>query len=390
MSGRLAILDAQSGLAGDMWVGACLDAGAPLERLAAAIAPGRLGCRLTAERVRRAGLVGTKFTVVVDEDRKERERRLPDVLAVLQRLDLPAPVRARAASVFARLAEAEAAAHGIAPDAVHFHEVGAVDAIVDIACGCLAIHELDIAEVYCPSVEAGRGRVRCVHGVLPVPAPATSRLLRGFRQRRTRDGEHTTPTGAALLAEFVDPRRSLPEFISEVDGYGAGTREVPDLPNLLRLTLARAAAAPAAEVAEISCNLDTADGECLAALLDGCLSRGALDAYVVPLTMKKGRPGFLLCALTSRALESTIARYLLEESSSLGVRVAYHSRYCNERWQEQRDTSLGVVRFKCAKLPSGTLVARPEDDEVVRLVREFGLPRHEVLSRLQPGRANDA
>lgn len=399
---RVAVLDAWSGVAGDMWVGALLDAGVPLAPLAAAVRSLQLpGVAIRASKVLRAGLTGTHFVVDVGGTAGvftpiaaaaaplvggagHGHRRLSDIERLVTRAELPAAVQADCLAVYRAIGTVEAAAHGCALEEVHFHEVGAEDTIVDVVCACLGTHLLGVDAIYGNGIAVGSGTVMAAHGLLPVPAPATAALLQGIpvRQGGLR-GERTTPTGAALLRELVDHFDTPLTFTAEAIGYGAGTRDDADVPNLLRLTVGTTAAGTSAgEVVELQCQLDTATGEQLAWLLDETLARGALDAFATPVTMKKGRPGVLLTVLAEPARAGLLETFLLEESTTLGVRRQRVQRAVLERWGETRDTVFGAVAFKVARLPSGVVTARPEDDELRRLCREQGLGRAEVLRRL--------
>ncbi|MGC6489409.1 MAG: nickel pincer cofactor biosynthesis protein LarC [Planctomycetota bacterium] len=404
---RTAILDAWSGVAGDMWVGAMLDAGASLAPLQAAVASLQLpGVAVRSEVVTRASLRGRKFHVdvgcppapgrlqplaqpshvhvEVPQPRGHVHRRLSDIRRIVERAELPDAVRERSVSVYRRIAEVEAAAHGTTVEDVHFHEVGAEDTIVDVVCACHCVHQLGVERLYANGVEVGSGTVQAAHGVLPVPAPATAALLKGvpFRAGGLR-GERTTPTGAALLREFCSGYDEPVSLRVDAIGYGAGTRDDADVPNLLRVMVGEVVAPTSATtLCELSCQLDTATGEQLGWLLDALLERGAVDAFAAPVTMKKGRPGVLLTALCAPAAAAALTDLLLEESSSLGVRRHDVSRAVLERWQETRTTPLGEVRYKVARLPSGAVAARPEDDELRRLATALGVGRAEILRRL--------
>jgi pyridinium-3,5-bisthiocarboxylic acid mononucleotide nickel chelatase len=408
---RIAILDAWSGVAGDMWVGALLDAGVPLPPLQAAVASLALpGVTIDSAKVLRASLAGTHFRVEVGGVPAEggavgfapmagsaphplvqlpsvaghAHRGLREIEAIVGRAELPAAVRAQCLAVYRAIGECEAAAHGCSIDEVHFHEVGAEDTIVDVVCACLGTHLLGVERIYCNGIAVGSGTVRAAHGILPVPAPATAALLRGIPVRAGGlKGERTTPTGAALLRTLVHEFDAVVDYTAESIGYGAGTRDDADVPNLLRLTVgtARDATSPT-ELIELQCQLDTATGEQIGWLLDELLQRGAVDAFATAVQMKKGRPGFLITVLADAVRAAALTDLLLEESSSLGVRRQRVQRSVLERWQETRDSSLGAVLWKVARLPSGAIAARPEDDEVRRLCREHGLGRAEVLRRL--------
>ncbi len=404
---RVAVLDAFAGVAGDMWVGAMLDLGLPLAPLVAAVRSLQLpGVSIHAAKVLRASLSGTHFTVAIDRGPVgeaafvpldggrhpavqrgapgHAHRGLREIEAIVGRADLPAVVKATCGQVYRAIGEVEAAAHGCAIDAVHFHEVGAEDTIVDVVCACLGMHLLGVERVHANGIQVGSGTVHAAHGILPVPAPATLALLRGIPVRTGLPGERTTPTGAALLRTLVQHFDEPLQYTVEQSGYGAGTRDDAEVPNLLRLAIGRAVGATSpTDLIELQCTLDTATGEQVGWLLDALLAAGAVDAFTTPVQMKKGRPGFLVTVLCCDARQAAVTDLLLEESSSLGVRKHRVQRSVLERWQETRDTALGPVVWKVARLPSGRVVARPEDDELRRLAAERGIGRAEVLRRLQ-------
>lgn len=407
---RIAILDGWSGVAGDMWVGALLDAGVPMAPLQAAVRSLNLpGVSITSSKVLRASLSGTHFRVELGGLPADAElafapvvatapgrlvqlplagghahRGLREIEAIVHAAELPAVVRTQCLAVYRAIGEVEAAAHGCSIDDVHFHEVGAEDTIVDVVCACLGTHLLGVERIYANGIAVGSGTVRAAHGILPVPAPATAALLRGIPVRGGGlAGERTTPTGAALLRTLVHEFDATVAYTAEQIGYGAGTRDDAAVPNLLRLTVgtARPATSPC-DLVELQCQLDTATGEQLGWLLDELLRRGAVDAFVAPVLMKKGRPGHLVTVLTDDARAAALTALLLEESSTLGVRRHRVERSVLERWQETRSTPFGPVLWKCARLPSGVVSARPEDDELQRLSAAHGLGRAELLRRL--------
>jgi hypothetical protein len=391
---RVGHLDAFSGVAGDMWVAAALDAGADFQALEQAVRSlGLEGVRIERRSVRRGGFAATQFLVHVARHGKghhghgHHARHLPEVQAILERAAVPPVVRDSARKAFLSLAAAEAEVHGVPAAEVHFHEVGAEDAIVDVLCACLATHGLGIERLTCSVVVTGKGTIQCEHGTLPVPAPGTQRLLQGIPMRSGAiDGEFLTPTGAALLKTLVAEYEPETTFVPQRTGYGAGARDVEARPNLLRLTVGeRTGHAAAGELLEICCNLDTATGEQVAFVVDRLLQLGVADAFVTPVLMKKGRPGHLVTVLAGDAHRDAVVRLLLEESTTLGLRMHRVQREVLERWIETVRTPLGEVRMKCARLPSGQVARRPEDDEVLRLVRESGLSRHEVLRRIAEG-----
>lgn len=416
---RIGYLDCFSGVSGDMWVGALLDAGLPIAVLEEAVAKlGLPGVSIRSERVLRAGLAGTRFVVelhgrepgrALDDPKPaaagsrfaplasaplqpaakavhaHAHRGLVEITGIVQRAQLGVEVEALCLSVFRAIAEVEAKAHASTVESVHFHEVGAEDTIVDVVCACVGTHWFGLSKLYASAVAVGSGTVRSAHGVLPVPAPATLELLAGVPVRQGGlAGERTTPTGAALLRAMVTEYEPRLSWTPQKAGYGAGTRDDAAVPNLLRLTLGEARSSGSLTfVEELQCQLDTATGEDLGWLLDEAMQRGALDAFAAPVQMKKGRPGHLLTVLCGPGKADELSTFLLTESGSLGVRRQRVARDVLERWQETRATALGSVTFKCARLPNGSIVARPEDDEVRRLCRECSLVRAEVLARLR-------
>ncbi len=372
-----------------MWVGALLDQ-APKGRtlladLEAAVASLDLpGVSIAQEKVLRQGMAGTRF-VVRESATRGGHRHLPEILEILERTDVPAEVRSRAQAVFTALGEAEARVHDLPLVGVHFHEVGAVDTIVDVTCAVLATHLMGIERLCSSAVTLGGGIVRAEHGTLPVPAPGTLGSLFGIPVRSGGpQHECTTPTGAALLKVMVDEFEPELTWVPESTGYGAGSRDIEGYPNLLRLTIGTARDAGAVRsLTEITCNLDTATGEDLGYLLEGLLERGAVESFATPVVMKKGRPAYQVTTLVKADARDRVVRFLLEEASTLGLRMHAVERAILERWGETVNTDLGPVRCKVARLPSGNVVRKPEDDDVLKLVRETGINRREILARLR-------
>ena len=379
----VAFLDCFSGVAGDMWVGALLDLGVRIAELEGPVASlGLDGVSLHAERVRRGSLAGTHFQVRLARAPRSH-RHLGDILAILDAGEMPDVVRGRAQRVFQVLGEVESQVHDTPIENVHFHEVGAEDTIVDVVCTVLGCHLLGIDRIYSSAVVTGRGTVMCDHGEMPVPAPGAMGNLLGIPLRSGGPmGECVTPTGAALLKVLVDEFEPDLAWTPSKCGYGAGTRDDPEHPNLLRVTLGSASASATSMMLEITCNLDTITGEGLAFLIDGSLQRGAVDAFATAIQMKKGRPGWKFTALVDEACREVIVQFLLEESTSLGVRTHRVDRSVVKRWEDTVETEFGPVRFKAARLPSGETVRRPEEAEVLRIAHEQGLGRREVLRRL--------
>lgn len=376
-------LDAYSGISGDMLLGALIDVGADVESLTQALCTLDVGgWELQVKRASQRGISGTSVSVEVTGE--QPVRRLSDILALMSRADLPEQVQRDASSVFQRLAEAEAKVHGSRVEEVHFHEVGAVDSIIDIIGGCLALHELAAERVYCSPLPLGSGFVSTRHGQLPVPAPATLELLSAARAPLVPDrgeGEMVTPTGAALAVHFAS--FELPAVLRPAAvGYGFGKRLMP-WPNALRAVLLDTAAlAPGGSdtVVELECNVDDMPGEQLAFALERALQAGALDAWWTPIGMKKGRPAVTLTVLAEPGSAERMARVLLTETSTLGVRYSERQRWKSDRDVRTVQTEFGPVRVKLKILDGRGVAAAPEYDDCARLAQQHAVPLDRVYS----------
>jgi len=378
--GRRAYFDCYSGAAGDMLLGALLDAGLSLGELTAALGSLPLeGYHLRAERVTRQGIAGTKLHVDIEAG-EHHHRHLADIEALLRGSALPIPVIERAQAVFRRLAQAEAAVHGTTMEEVHFHEVGAVDAIVDVT-GCVwGLHALGVTEVYASALPLGSGWVQTAHGRLPVPAPATLAILAAVGAPTTPldvPAELVTPTAAALLAELATFAR--PPLLLDRVGYGFGTRELP-WPNAVRVWLGRAPDGDARHdtVVLLECNLDDATGEALGYAMERLRTAGALDAWFTPIQMKKNRPATKLSVLTTPERASEFSDLLLRETTTLGVRRAVMDRAKAVREHITVETSWGPVRVKVKRLDGQSIAASPEYEDCAALARQVGVPLAQV------------
>jgi uncharacterized protein (TIGR00299 family) protein len=288
-------------------------------------------------------------------------------------------VRDRALALFLRLGRAEAKMHGIELDRVHFHEVGAVDSIVDLVGAAAAIEHLAPERLTCGPVNVGGGRVKTAHGELPVPAPATAELLAGIPVFGGGGGELTTPTGAVLLAELVDEFGELPGLALTGSGYGLGRREVQGRPNAVRLLRGQPTGPSAtAEVMVLECEVDNLPGEGFGFLMERLLGAGALDVYFTPVQMKKNRPGSLVTALCRRSQLEELAALLLAESGSLGCRFYAAGRFEAERDITEVTTRFGAVRVKRSRWDGRPLATAPEFEDCRRLALEHGVPWREV------------
>ncbi|MFA6135121.1 MAG: nickel pincer cofactor biosynthesis protein LarC [Phycisphaerae bacterium] len=378
----VAYFDCFAGAAGDMIVGSLLDAGADFEALKAHLSRLQVpGYSLSVETVRRAGLAGTKFNVELHAH-DHGHRHLADILAIIDSAKLPARAAERAAKVFTRLAEAEAKVHGTGVEQVHFHEVGAVDSIVDIVGACLALELLDIDTVRCSAIPTGRGVIKCDHGVMPIPAPAVARLLVGVPIAEADiDGEATTPTAAAVLTTLAESFGPLPAMDVLAVGCGAGTRDSHHLPNLLRVFIGRLSQGGGADaVVELSANIDDCTGEVLGATVGKLLSAGAVDAWACPLVMKKSRPAWMLSALCSPADVAAMEQIIFSETTTFGIRRHACSRTKLSRRHETVETPYGPIRVKVGSSPAGEITASPEFEDCLAAAASHHVPVREVLA----------
>lgn len=376
-------LDMPSGISGDMFLGCLVDAGWPLVELQGVVE--RLGlpdgaCTLAQEQVMRGPLAAT--LVKVDAAESHVHRHLGDVERIILGADLPSRVQQRAVAVFRRLAQAEAAVHGTTVDHVHFHEVGAVDAIVDIAGVCAGLDALGVESLYASALPLGEGWTMSAHGRIPLPAPATLALLAdaGAPSRPAPGpGELVTPTGAALLAELAEFRQ--PRMRLQRIGLGAGCKEF-DWPNVARLWLGdadtsrlegTAVLTPATHVL-IEANIDDMNPELYGVISQRLFDRGAVDVWTTPIQMKKGRPAVTLSVLAPLELEAKLAETVLHETTTLGVRVQTVHRYEAERSFEIVNTEFGPVQVKLKWMDGALLGVKPEFEDCARLAQEWNVP----------------
>lgn len=389
---KILYFDCFSGIAGDMILGALVDAGLPPQELVAAIGQlGVAGIDLSFEKITGAGgLSGTRAHVKVDE--QGAHRHLPDIVAIIRSSSLDETVKSKACRVFERLAEAEAAVHGIPLDKIHFHEAGALDAIVDVVGAAAGFGLLGIERVYSSPLCFGKGTVECRHGTLPVPVPAVARLAEGFPVRFTDlEGERTTPTGAAIvttLARFVGSH-ACPGgmnfcMVPEKVGYGFGSRQSGNVPNALRAIIATAPGdTEADEVILLETNVDDVTGQTAGFLMEQCFAVGAADVFFTPIQMKKNRPALRVSALCKENAFDGVYRALAVETGTLGIRISRIGRLVAPRTEESAHTSLGPVRIKRSTLPDGTDRVSIEYDDLARLAREKNLPLRTIQKLLE-------
>ena len=372
----IAYLDCVGGLAGDMLLAALLDAGAPEEGLHAL--PDRLnlsGVRIDIGRAARHGVRALSVDVGAPEE-EHHHRSWRSIREQLLAAELDARVRARSVSVFERLAQVEAGIHGVSPEDIHFHELGAVDTLVDVVGAVTLLEELRIERLVCSPLPMGRGVVRTAHGVMPLPAPATAALLAevgapvyGVQL----EAELVTPTGAALASTLADAWGAMPAMALERIGYGAGKADHPDRANLVRVIIGQANE-HVVEVALLETNLDDLSPELVPDAMERCFEAGALDVWTVPVAMKKGRPGLVFSALARAEDETNVAQAILAETTALGVRITRPYRYELEREHRTVDVEGHPVRVKVGRLDGRIVNVAPEHDDCAAVARATGTP----------------
>lgn len=380
---RCAYFDCFCGAAGDMILAALVHAGLKLDFLQEVVARLRLpGVELDAAPVQRGGFAATHVTVRVAHEAHHHHRHLPDILKIIAVAQFSPRVTKDAGRVFTRLAEAEATAHGIAVEKVHFHEVGAADAIVDIVGACAGLEALGIEKLVCSPIPTGNGTIECAHGILPVPAPATADLLRGVPLAACDEpGELTTPTGAAILTTLAESFGPLPPMRLASIGYGAGTRENRSRPNILRVLIGDLPV-PAGDAPEsilvLETQVDDATGQNVAYAVERLLEAGALDVFTVPIGMKKGRPGQLVTVLCRPTDAAALEAILFGETTTLGVRRHECQRTALERATQTVTTRFGALRVKVGRRGDQVVQAWPEYEDCAAAARTHGVPLRAV------------
>ncbi|PCJ56325.1 MAG: TIGR00299 family protein [Candidatus Hydrogenedentota bacterium] len=375
-------IDCFCGAAGDMLLGALIEAGADYEAISKALnSLGVDGYTLSCEKVNKHGTMATKFDVHVDDAHDHPHRHLRHIVEIIEAGDLPKEVKEASLETFRRIAECEAEVHGTTIERVHFHEVGAVDSIVDIVGVHLALHQLQPERIVSSALHVGSGTVKCAHGVMPVPAPATVLLLRGVPSYSGDvDGELVTPTGAALVAQVADEFGPMPHMRINTVGVGSGTKDLPDRPNVLRVMWGDAVGDfhTKESITVIEANIDDMNPELLPPLLEDLLESGARDAFITPILGKKGRPAHLITVLADDKKVSAVTDTLLRGSSTLGVRMRKEQRICLERDWKHVLTPWGDVRVKIGTYKGTTSTTSPEYEDCARVAREGGVTTREV------------
>jgi uncharacterized protein (TIGR00299 family) protein len=379
---RTLYFDCFAGISGDMTLGALVGAGADADALVAQLGSlGVGGFKVNFERVDRSGLSAVRAVVEVEETK--HHRHLSDILRIIEGAGLSESVKGRAAAVFRKLAEAEARVHDLPVEKIHFHEVGALDAIVDVVGACVGFELLGVERFVCSPLHVGSGTVEMAHGRFPVPPPAVAELLRGAPVYSTEvKGELVTPTGAAIVSTLCDEYGPLPRMRVEATGYGAGSRDYEKFPNVLRVLVGESeevgGEAGTERLLMVETNIDDLSPQIVGHLMELALARGALDCFFTPAQMKKNRPGVLVSILCRPRDRETFASLLFEETTTLGVRFYEVERQALERESVSVETEFGPVRVKVARRGGRVVGGTPEYEDCRAAAERAGAPLRKV------------
>jgi uncharacterized protein (TIGR00299 family) protein len=391
---KIAYFDCFSGASGDMLIGSLLDAGLDLEVLKKGLAGLDFhGYKLTAEKVVRSGITATKFDVVMDEEEHEHHhetshhhhRGLSEILNIINNGKIPDSVKTKSSEIFRKLGTVEAGIHGVPLEEVHFHELGAIDTIVDIVGTVLALETLKIERVYSSPLAVGSGTVKTAHGVLPVPAPATLQILAdagvpivNAPPSENPPGELLTPTGAVLITSLAKEYKQ-PNMKVEKTGYGAGNKQFPTWPNVVRVWLGEETAGVSDDgLVLLETNIDDMNPQIYGYLMEKLFTEKAADVWFTPIQMKKNRPAIMLSVLAPAYLETKLNEIIMRETSTLGIRSRPVSRHMAQREIIEFDSSLGRAKAKIKRFGDDIVAVSPEYDDCRRLALEHNLPLHEV------------
>ncbi|HTP70131.1 MAG TPA: nickel pincer cofactor biosynthesis protein LarC [Dongiaceae bacterium] len=382
---KAAYFDCFSGISGDMTLGALVDAGCPLDCLRDALRSIQVpGWQISSEKVWKNGVSATHVRVNTEDT--QTHRSLSTILAIIDKSSLDSGVKARASAIFTKLGEAEATVHDVPIEKIHFHEVGAVDAIVDIVGASVGFAALGIEWFFCSALNVGGGTAKMAHGVLPVPAPATARLLMGKpTYSNGLQKELVTPTGAAIVSTICQHFGPQPPMNVSAIGYGAGATDLESQPNVLRLMIGEVATRQVqghgGTIRVLEANVDDMSPQIFGYLLDKALAAGALDVFSTPIQMKKSRPGMLLTILCTPEDETKFREMLFAETTTIGVRSHLVERYALAREFVQVTTRFGDVRVKVARADGRVQQVSPEFDDCRKLAEEKNVPLHEVMEQ---------
>ena len=381
---KIAYFDCFSGISGDMTLGALVDAGCDLEVLRAGLQGLQVpGWTIFSEKVWKNGLAATHVRVSTEDQSKHRS--LSTILEILEKSKLAEPIRKNAAAIFRKLGEAEASVHDVPLDKIHFHEVGAVDAIVDIVGACIGFDALGIQKFACSPLDVGGGTAKMAHGVLPVPAPATARLLQGKPTYSTGvQKELVTPTGAAIVATLCEGFGPQPPMVVSAIGYGAGTADLESQPNVVRIMIGEASEGVVPgfeeEISVIEANLDDMNPQIYGYFLEKALASGALDVYTTPVQMKKNRPGVLLTVLSKPQDTNPLISLIFAETTTFGARTYRAQRRTLPRESVSVHTEYGDVHVKLSRVNGTIRHVAPEYEDCRKLAAQKNVPLQKVIS----------
>lgn len=382
---KIAYFDCFAGISGDMILGALVDAGLGLEVLEEELGKLRLdGFRLDAKKVKRCSITGTKVEVTIDHS-QHSHRQLSHILGIVKESRLHPQVQEDCQAIFTRLAEAEAKVHGTTVEHVHFHEVGALDSIVDIVGSIIGLHQLRVDKICSSPLHLGSGFVMAEHGKLPVPAPGTAELIKGVPAYSTEvEGELTTPTGAAIITTLARQFGPIPPMKIQQVGYGAGSKEFPSLPNLLRVMIGEADEGLEEDsISILEANIDDMNPQFFEVLWEKLFQAGALDVYLTPIFMKKSRPATKLTVLCAPEKVDVCNRIIFEETTTFGVRISQAMRKKLSREMKEVETRYGRVRIKVGKMGDQITDLSPEYEDCKVLAASLNMSLREIYQEAQ-------
>ena len=376
-----AYFDCFSGISGDMTLGALVDAGVSIDALRAELAKLNLpGYEIRADKVTRSGIAATKVTVVVNQ-KDQKSRHLSDIVSIIGSSTLSSTVKEKSSRIFTRLADAEAKVHGTTPDKIHFHEVGAVDSIVDNVGSVIGLELLGVTRIMTSAINVGSGMVKTAHGMIPIPAPATAELLTNipFYQSSTQF-ELATPTGAVIISTLGSSFGPMPLMKVNRIAYGAGDKDFPGQPNVLRLMIGEMVATDEEDTSiVIETNIDDMNPQVYDYFIEKLIQQGAQDVYLTPIIMKKGRPAILLSVLTDKSKSDVMLNTLFRETTSIGVRIQEVGRRKLSREIGEVDTVYGKIRIKISRRGNEILTVTPEYEDCRRIAEERQIPLKQVM-----------
>ncbi|MDP2338334.1 MAG: nickel pincer cofactor biosynthesis protein LarC [Bacteroidota bacterium] len=381
---RILYYDCFAGISGDMNLGAMVDLGADPDYLIAGLQKLNIaGFHLEIQKDIRRGISGTKATVIIENPENEKHRHLRHVEELINRSSLSSEVKAMSLKIFDLIAEAEAKVHNISKQAVHFHEVGALDSIADIVGAAICLDYLKVDKVMSSPIQLGGGMVKCAHGIMPVPAPATALIVQHVPVRTGLvQHEATTPTGAAILVATVDEFTDQIDFQIRKTGYGIGQRDVSEVPNVLRVYLAETSNISDRTTSEdawmVECNIDDMNPEWYDHLFSKLFDAGASDVFLTPIIMKKSRPANTLSVLCNSRIKLEIKAIIFRNSTTIGLREYAVTKTVLERQEKEIETELGKVNVKYSYFQGKEIRFKPEFDELKKLASQHGLSLNEV------------